>query len=106
MGHQNNAVRPGHKFGRRCHHAAQLAYKAALLKKRMLIGLFLCCWAHLAPRHHRHGRYHFTDQTRLLFGAKRPHVPLNCTLYRSEGIVRAELQWDHIMRFMNFTTNL
>jgi hypothetical protein len=33
-------------------------------------------------------------------------VPLNCTLYRPEGIVRAEVQWDHILRFVNFTTNL
>lgn len=54
----------------------------------------------------RHGRYYTTDETRLLFGAKRPHVPLNCTLYRSEVVVRAELQWDHIFRFMNFSTNL
>jgi hypothetical protein len=54
---------------------------------------------------HRHGRYYKTNDTLLLFGAKRPHVPLNCTLYRDEVIVRAELQWDHIYRFMNFTTN-
>jgi hypothetical protein len=54
----------------------------------------------------RHGRYYKTHDTKLLFGAKRPHHPLNCTMYRSEVFVRAELQWDHIFRFMNFTTNL
>lgn len=54
----------------------------------------------------RHGRYYYSEPTRLLFGAKRPHVPLNCTLYRTEVFVRAELQWDHIFRYMNFTTSL
>lgn len=53
----------------------------------------------------RHGRYFHTEDS-LLFGAKRPHHPLNCTLYRHEVFVAAELQWDHIMRYMNFTTNL
>lgn len=53
---------------------------------------------------HRHGRY-YTTNDQLLFGAKRPHIPLNCTLYRDEFIVRAEVHWDHVMRFMNFTTN-
>jgi len=59
----------------------------------------LCCA-------HRYGQHYRTDETRLLFGAKRPHFPLNCTLYKPEYFVRAELQWDHIMRFMNFSTNL
>lgn len=54
----------------------------------------------------RYGRYYFTDDKQLLFGAKRPHFPLTCTLYRTEYFVRAEVQWDDIMRYMNFTTNL
>jgi hypothetical protein len=54
---------------------------------------------------HRHGKYYKTDEDMLLFGAKRPHFPYNCTLYRDEVFVAAEMQWDHIMRFMNFTTN-
>jgi hypothetical protein len=42
----------------------------------------------------------------LLIGARRPHVPKMCQLYKDEVLVRAEFQWDGIMRWMNFTSNL
>ncbi|KAF6256750.1 hypothetical protein COO60DRAFT_1528060 [Scenedesmus sp. NREL 46B-D3] len=48
-----------------------------------------------------HGAEQYTHADRLLVGAKRPHVPKNFTLYRDEVLVRAELEWDNIMRWAN-----
>eukprot|EP00775_Hariotina_reticulata_P009683 gene9683-9841_t len=58
---------------------------------------------------HRYGRgdskSNLTNDE-LLIGARRPHVPKMCELYKDEVLVRAEFQWDSIMRWMNFTSNL
>jgi hypothetical protein len=53
-----------------------------------------------------HGAEQYTHADRLLVGARRPHVPKNFTLYRDEVLVRAELEWDSIMRWANFTSSL
>uniref|UniRef100_A0A383VG82 Uncharacterized protein n=1 Tax=Tetradesmus obliquus TaxID=3088 RepID=A0A383VG82_TETOB len=52
-----------------------------------------------------HGAEQYTHADRLLVGARRPHVPRNFTLYRDEVLVRAELEWDTIMRWANFTSS-
>jgi hypothetical protein len=53
-----------------------------------------------------HGAEQYTHADRLLVGAKRPHVPKIFTLYRDEVLVRAELEWDSILRWANFTSSL
>lgn len=42
----------------------------------------------------------------LLIGARRPHVPQEFRLYKEEVLVRLEIQYDHIFRWANFTSNL
>lgn len=67
--------------------------------------LTLCCITHTFTPCIRFGRRRFTHDERLLFGAKRPHVPKNCTFAPDEVLVRAEVQWDHILRWINVTSN-
>eukprot|EP00879_Flechtneria_rotunda_P015909 GHRR01016637.1.p1 GENE.GHRR01016637.1~~GHRR01016637.1.p1 ORF type:complete len:173 (+),score=25.65 GHRR01016637.1:1128-1646(+) len=62
-------------------------------------------WYHPCCRYGR-GTWLYSARDDLLIGANRPHFPKNCTLYKDEAIVRVEIQWDHIMRWFNFTTNL
>lgn len=59
----------------------------------------------LLLRRYGHGAEQYTHADRLLVGARRPHVPRNFTLYRDEVLVRAELEWDTIMRWVNFTSS-
>jgi len=49
--------------------------------------------------------YDPTLPDKYLFGARRPHLQYNCTLKPGEGVVKAEVQYDTVMRFMEFTTN-